>query len=185
MITKIEWNYEWKFTISPDNCPESPREWAEGNYLCIREHRRYDFPNELDVTEEGFENSDFIEWLAESKNLKVFWLDCYEHSSIRFSIAGTGRQCQFDTANKCGFILAEDIEQAEALIEEYNQYLNWEVYSFSVSKRKAIELDWEMLYGEWDYVDGSYGFYDTKNIVENCDLYVFTKEEIENCEITY
>lgn len=82
-----------------DENPDSPRNWDHSSKLCIREHRRYSFPNELQI---NFEDEE--DFLDKTVGYHVFWLDCYEHSGIQFSLSGEGMQCRFDTSRKCGFI---------------------------------------------------------------------------------
>lgn len=151
-LMKRVWDIEYKVEVDYDEFVDSPRECVDNSFLCIREHRRYDFPNELD-----FDFDDFDEWDIElpklEENQKLFWLDCYEHSGISFSLAGTGRQCRFDTSSKCGFIIAESEEVAKQEIERYNQYLNGECYMVDVSERSVIEKDWKVFYSDWEWVD--------------------------------
>ena len=115
---------------------DDPRKmWDYLTKLCIREHRRYDYPNELDY--------DFD---CKINNLTdiyyVFPLDCYEHSGIVFSLAWKGMQCQFDTASNVWFMAVPKEydgktiteEEAEKIviseIKEYNQYINNECYRY-------------------------------------------------------
>lgn len=144
---------EYKIDIDYDHFAESPREYNEWSELCIRENRRYDFPNELSITEEGFENVELIESIAKEREQKLFWLDCYEHSGMSFSLAGEGMQCRFDSSPKCGFIIAESEEQARAEIEEYNQYINWECYWVDVSSRDIITKWDKEFYSDWEFID--------------------------------
>lgn len=144
--TKQMWDVEYKIEIDYDDFA-SPREYSEQGMLCIRKHRDYNFPNELDFDFDAFDEWD-IELPKLEENQKLFWLDCYEHSSIHFSLAGEG---VFDTSGKCGFIICESEEQARAEIEEHNQYINGECYRVSVSERSIIEKDWKVFYSDWEW----------------------------------
>ncbi len=166
-----------RLVISYDMDTESPREWDNIWKLCIRKHRRYNFPNELgfdfDEDYEDYKDTDVLE-----EKYHIFWLDCYEHSWIAFSLAGTGMQCQFDTAEKCGFIAipkneCENIEDAKQIagneIKIYNQYLNWEVYAWHTEKKvvwttvredKTIDEKEER-----EYEDGCCSYYDVDDIL--------------------
>lgn len=152
IIKRVD-NTEYLIDIDYDEFWDSPREWRDGSFLCIRKHRRYDFPNEL-----AFDFESFDEWEIElpelEENKKLFWLDCYEHSGVSFSLAGKGIQCKFDTSNKCGFIIAENEEQASQEIEDYNKYINWECYRLDISYRDIIidKIGKEYI-SEWEYID--------------------------------
>ena len=182
MIKRI-WNTEYKLVIQQDEWVESPREWNDWSKLCIREHRRSNFPNELGFSECDFENIEKIANIAKENGLTLFWLDCYEHSNIYFSLAGTGTQCRFDTSNKCGFILAESEEVAKQEIETYNSWLNWEVYEYIIEEREVIEKEWKTFYTDWEFIDSCGGFYDWESMVGQQDI--FSKEEFEKAYFKY
>ncbi len=89
-------------------------------------------------------------------------------------------QCQFDTARKCGFIavpkfydggettIEEARDDARLDIQEYNQYLNGEVYGFELYKTFApIEQDGKTYTAEPELLDSCYGFYDKEEIAEH------------------
>lgn len=182
-LQKRAGDIEYRVEIDYDHFAESPREYSEWSYLCIRKHRNYTFPNELDFDFEWVDSMDMLteeednilpmnndrwdlierrvndklielaEAEAKEKWLELFWLDCYEHSGISFSLAGEGMQCRFDTSGKCGFIIAESEEQARAEIKEYNQYINWECYWVDVSSRDIIEKGDKTFYSDWEFID--------------------------------
>lgn len=153
-----------KLQIWQDEDAESPREWNDNTKLCIRKHHQYNFPNELayDFDYEGEEGEED----TRLKDYFVFPLDCYIHGWLSFSLAWQGTQCRFDTYNNVGFIVYPRIatesiteEQAREVcmqeIEEYNKYMNWEVYWFT--------LYWE----DWEVEDSCGWFYDIEDIKEN------------------
>ena len=60
MITKRIWNTEYRLEIFQDECADDPRNWREDSYLCIREHRDYMFPNEIDFDFMWLDNMDML-----------------------------------------------------------------------------------------------------------------------------
>lgn len=207
-IKKIQLTDDVYVDIVYDEDNESPRKWDNISKLCIREHRRYDFPNELKINFDDLnsyddyevdDNYQIIETVGQHEQKKLegyhmFWLDCYEHSGISFSLSGTGMQCQFDTSRKCGLIAipkhfewdngpgysgsvdyteAEAEEMAKADIEIYNQYMNGEVYGFRLmqSFEPIIWSDSDGRQHEYkaddECLDSCYGIYDQKEIAEH------------------
>jgi hypothetical protein len=71
-----------KLVIEYDEYAESPRERGTNSKLCIREHRRYNFPNEMNWDRASDEDP-----RQHLDTYHVFFLDCYEHSSITFSLS--------------------------------------------------------------------------------------------------
>jgi len=168
--------------ITRDESPQDPRENDNIWYIHIRNHRRYRFPEELAISWDEWEET-IQELIALEKNFYVFSIDCYEHSSITFSISGTGTQCQFDTAKfvwviaipksyngydikewnrstnrdnpeaKEVIVTEEEANQiAIGEINEYNQYINGEVYQF-------VLFD-----NDGDTIDSCSGFHDINDI---------------------
>lgn len=162
---------------------ESPREWDNTWKLCIREHRKYNFPNELDYDWDDMDDwgMDWVQMSGLMKEYYIFRLDCYEHSRISFSLAWKGMQCKFDTSNNCGFIaipkkddsnpsIENSYEEAKKIAEWeikcYNQYLNWEVYRYDIEKPvKWTSEDWyEKI--EREFIDWCSGYYDIQDILD-------------------
>lgn len=68
--------------------------------MCVRTHRRYSLPNELDIDFDDLSNDDPYETDESGKTVKtisqhemekfadchVFHLDCYEHGEMVFSL---------------------------------------------------------------------------------------------------
>lgn len=177
VIDKYMLNDGHRLVISYDMDAESPREWDNTWKLCIKKHRRHNFPNELDFDfDEDYEDYKDTDVLEEEYH--IFWLECYEHSWIVFSLAGTGMQCQFDTAEKCGFIAipkneCENIEDAKQIageeIEMYNKYLNGEVYRWHTEEkisRTTTNSEWDVKERiEREYEDGCWWYYDIDDIL--------------------
>lgn len=101
---------------------------------------KYNLPIQLDIDWEALKVYWFQKQLDEIKETyHVFWLDCYIHSWIAFSLAWEWMQCQFDTARKIWIIAVPKIdnpdvteaeEYARKFLGRYNAYLNWEFYCF-------------------------------------------------------
>jgi hypothetical protein len=183
VIKKYLLNDGRRLVIWYEDDSESPREWDNTWKLCIRKHRNYNFPNELNFDFETDEDDDLL-----SERLKAIWfsyhifrLDCYEHSWISFSLAWQGMQCRFDTSNNCGFIAIpkkddsnpsientyDDAKKiAESEIKIYNQYLNWEIYRYITEKpvKWTSEDGQEKI--EREFEDWCGGYYDIQYILD-------------------
>lgn len=172
-----------RLTIGYEEDSESPRERDNTGKLCLREHRRYKFPNELDFDfcsdPEDTDEKTIRETLEHRYH--IFWLDCYEHSWILFSLSWQCMQCRFDTSNNVWFIaipkkddsnpsIENSYEEAkkiaEAEIKTYNQYLNWEVYRRITEKpvKRTSEDGQEKI--EREYEDGCGWYYDESCILD-------------------
>ncbi len=65
-----------RLDICHDEDMQSPREWDNVGKLCIREHRRYNFPNELDYDfDSAGEDAEIL-----YNTYYIFDLDMYEHT---------------------------------------------------------------------------------------------------------
>lgn len=162
------WN---RISVYYDECAESPREWDNTGKLCIRQHRRYCFPNELDYDRDSAEE--------DSKKLydeyHIFEIDCYEHSWISFSLSWWWMQCQFDTSKNCWFIaIPKNIYPDHAIAREialeelklYNAYMNWEVYRYTIDKPDTYtNKEWKEKI-EWEFVDWCWGYYSIQDILD-------------------
>lgn len=172
-----------KYTVKHCEYFESPRMWESDTKLCIRGHRRYNFPNELDFDFKAYFNWDESEIEKITKNYHVFWIDMYDHSAIKFSLSWTWMQCMFDTIRDIWFIaiprkLSKDkeeraIEIAKWQLEEYSNYCNWRVY------------EWIVDYWDWDE-EYTWAFYSNdaeKEAEESCkeiiDDYLETRQKYE------
>lgn len=145
--------YKWctiHVRISDDDYHESPREWSDSK-LCIQSHLRYNFPNELgfdfDSYHEEQEKTETNDLATLWEKYYIFFIDCYEHSSIHLSLSWEWMQCRFDTSKNCGFIAMdkqeytteeEAKEQARKEIKLYNQYINGEIYEYEVEEAEEF-----------------------------------------------
>lgn len=189
-IQRIQLSDDKYVDINYDEFWDDPREWGQSTKMCIRKHRNYTFPNELDYNFDCADDDtiygtreDWTEFtVAENEEDKLKWyhvfsLDCYEHWQISFSLSWTWMQCRWDTSKDCWFI-AVPISQypdswdarsiAKQDIKIYNQYLNGEVYWFQYCQTfPSHEIDWRTYQTEDDIIDSCYWFYDTKDIAEH------------------
>ncbi len=100
-------------------------------------------------------------------------LDVYEHSGIAYSIAGSGTQCQFDTA-RGGAVWVPDAcaienfgeksahEYAKSCVETYSAWANGECYGYVIEKHPG------------GHVESCWGF------IGNSDAQEQLKEAFEN-----
>jgi hypothetical protein len=65
-------------------------------------------------------------------------------------------------------------------IENYNQYLSWEIYEYILEKREVKIIDWKEFYTEWDNLESCWWFYSKSEIAEHIDSKLFTKEWIKS-----
>lgn len=179
-----------KLSIYPDMDPQDPRERDNIGKLCVRKHRHYKFPNELDYDWDSAEEDAGKLY----EQYYIFELDCYEHTGICFSLAGQGMQCKFDTSKNCWFFAVPKaynsydwkqrdestkkdnwekvlLSQDEAMkvvkweLELWNKYLNWEVYWYVVEKKvKRTSEDWREEY-ERESEDSCRGFYELEDML--------------------
>lgn len=150
--------------IDYDFFADSPRDSDDLTKFNIRKHRRYDFPEEFSFDWEN--QKEEVKRL--SKDYHIFFLDCYEHSGITFSLMWTWMQCAFDTARNCWCIIVpNDVEHnnareiVESELKQYNQYLNWEIYMFSLYETfPNIEVEWRTYETPMELIDSCGWFYD-------------------------
>lgn len=172
-----------RLCVYQDEDLESPRVWGNIGKLCIRKHRSYDFPNELDIDfdrQDEYEEMNQINPLIQlAKGYYIFDLDCYEHGWIKFSFSGSGMQCNFDKSNNVGILaIPKELEgavyteeQAKEIakeeLKEYNQYLNGEVYGYVVEEQNVWTNEKGDTKTERNSNDDScWGFYDIANILQ-------------------
>lgn len=133
-----------------------PRENSNHGRMCISPHRQYDFPCELDIDRENFDDSLLNEY-------HIIRLDCYIHSWVTFSLYWEWTQCRFDTSTRCWFMAVPKelnsydyevrsesnnkdqwekvmytYEEAKELtrqeINTYNQRASWEIYEYEIEE---------------------------------------------------
>ena len=74
-------------------------------------------------------------------------------------------------------------EILNAEIKYYDKYIRWEFYYYKVESRDILEKDWKIYYTDWEEEDSCWWLYELIEILDYNSL--FTKEEIESCEIIY
>ena len=110
-------------------------------------------------------------WLKKLNANTGFWLDCYQHSGIIWSMHGEGMQCRFDTAPWGGVLVgnysdlkkmthSEREESARKALDIYNSYFNGAVFEFNLRIKglsDADNTDNDLITEGWfdDYYDGN------------------------------
>jgi hypothetical protein len=77
----------------------------------------------------------------------AFFVSCYEHSGIAYSLNGEGTQCRWDTTAVAGILVwehspkdmgaknyADRQQDARNFLEEYNHWVNGQCYCYSIEK---------------------------------------------------
>lgn len=190
--TKTSVTEEKRLEISYDECPESPRNWGSLGYFITKE-RDYHSPDGKDhrlygimlEAEERVDNmTDHMKEIkkqAKEEGIKIvaiYPISRYEHSGVVYSI---GEKNGWDYS-PCGFYIVTDKSLKEygarnnkksferfikAELENYNRYVNGEVYSF-------------VLYNEQGEIEDSCcGFYDIESIREYLPK-EWEKEDLED-----
>lgn len=164
----------YTITIDQDTDSESPREWDTlGTMVC--NHRNYNLGDKesKQIPWDQFNSWDEVEkYLRKKYDVAVLLpIFIYDHSGI--TINTTGFSCQWDSG-QVGFIFVEKkkvraeyrITKITAQIKDkvtkyltqdvktYSQYLEGEVYWFSISDKHGNEVD---------SCGGYYGFDEVKN----------------------
>lgn len=121
--------------ITYDEYSDSPAEW--GNFT-LKHWRDVDG---VDVDEHKI----LPELQAKFDDGRAFWVDKYEHSAVRYSLAGEGMQDRFDTSSHWGIIEFDDAyikdttfderkEYARGDLETYTLWANGDVYYVNISE---------------------------------------------------
>lgn len=181
----IDWDDAWDF------------DWDSFNYddikIDIREHRRYNFCKDLNL------DHDNIDYWELEKTYYVFDLDFFEHSSIAFSLAINRVDLGYYNMDRSTNIwiiavpreLAENEKQARELaekeIENYNSWMNWYIYCYTVLEKTIYtnEKDWNKKI-EFEPIDSCWGyisFEDAKSDAISYLDYVLKENNIEHGEL--
>ncbi len=133
MTTTIDKANERIVSIQRDDVYDSVED-ALGDGFIFRQGNR-DYQN----YEADFDRADYPEvehW---------FVLDVYEHGGIRYSLAGEGQQCQFDTARGGAILGITECDGpdnvARYLLQGINDYANGEVYWYAIEDGHGNLLD--------------------------------------------
>jgi hypothetical protein len=165
----------WTVEIHYDTDPGSPREWTHGCELVLS-HRNYNLPNDAGVDFDAFGGwGDVAEHLKSAEGaLMVLPVHGYDHGGL--VLRAGSRAGQFgdpwdsgvaglayvtpqnwkDTQGTTWTGGEADQEQARKLIESdvdtYTQYLNGEVYGYTITDSDGEEVDSCWGYYGLDYV---------------------------------
>lgn len=142
--------------IYQDECIDSPREWDNLGKMVLS-HKRYNLPNELniDLESRGCDLEQLKQFLQiEHKARVLFIVKGYDHSGLNISVSNEYPFNDYWDSGILGFIIAreEDIlkefgdlspitlKKVEEILKQevklYNQYLNGDVYSYTISALK-------------------------------------------------
>ena len=152
-----------------DGFVENPREYDDIVEFTTREHRYYNLPKEFNFDWDAYDEWEMEEIEEMDKNYHIFFLDCYEHSGMKWSLAWGGMQCRFDTAKRVGLMrvkkeVVEDRKIALGLVEDaldvYNKWANGEVYEWRLEKLVTRKSGDGREKSEREFLDGCSWFYD-------------------------
>lgn len=162
--------------ILEDGFIADPRDEENMAEFTTREHRYYSLPKEFSFDWDAYDEWDMKEIEEMDKDYHIFFLDCFEHWGMRWSLIWEGMQCQFDTAKRVWLMrvqrgMVENRAKAEEIVRDelkrYNQRLCWEVYGYTFERLvKWTSEDWREK-SEREYVDGCNGFYEIDDAIED------------------
>lgn len=151
----------YDINIHPDYYADDPREWSNLSKLVLF-HNGYDFPNELNIDHNDFNDWEDMEAFIEREYNPVYMrrVSMYEHGGIALKLGAP--TCSWDSGY-IGFILVTeedaqkefgsdyDIENVKNILHGefklYEHYVEGSVYSYT------IELD-----DDHDALSGFYGY---------------------------
>jgi hypothetical protein len=152
-----------KVEVLQDTDPINPREWMEHDSLMICFHKKY----ALGDFNTGYNERDFNNWQEVYDRLRldgyqtILALYIYDHSGVSISaqsFVGRAPHAEWDSG-MVGFI-ADKEEGVEkrliAEIEEYDQYLQGNVYSARVYEIKTCEHCNHSEEEVYEYIGGYY-----------------------------
>lgn len=176
---------DWKIEIETDSDSDNPRNWDNLGEFCVSNRCRY--------CKNEYEDSDALSWYDEKDDFKtlskthiVLPLSYYDHSGVSIYI---GSPCdRWDSGRLGWYIVSKEkikqefnvkrisaklksrvIEYLENEVKTFNQWINNEVYSFT-------------LYHNGEEEDSCGGFYDIDDIYEYLPkeyTSAFTREEMK------
>lgn len=177
---------KYQATVSIDEWAEwyDPRTEQDNiGKICIRKHRDYTFPNELDFDFDAYDEDE----IKMPENYYIFWLDCYNNGQIVFSFTGQWMQCRRDTSRWCGFIaVPKEYKESEAKeiagqeLKEFNQYNNWEIYGYTVYQKVLWTSETGEEKYEYEVLDSVWWYFDVDSCKEDAvDIIIHRKNEDE------
>jgi hypothetical protein len=145
---------KYHLTVQHDPDTTCPCEDGDGRwqiYSFSTRHNRYKNPEEL-LDEETGNLSEEIK--AKLKAGLAFFLSYYEHGLCRWSLAGTGPQCQWDTVQRAGIAIWEEDESnlgpteyverekdCKIALDEYTDWCNGNCYYYKITTKQGEEID--------------------------------------------
>lgn len=139
-----------------DSMPESPREWDNLTKMSLF-HKRYKFPNELDLEVDDYLSWDEMENELKASHKYVFPVYMYEHSDVKLST--TPFSCKWDSC-KVGFVVVDEdgitdeqaYQYATSDVKLYSAYLSGDVYGFTIRHEDEEENSYSSwgFYGDWE-----------------------------------
>ena len=141
----------YKIRIEQDMEGQSPDEWGNGDVFLVANHR------DFTVKRDGFEADVFHHHLDEKDGPPRAWrgdhhylpLYAYIHSGVALSLGREGQfSCRWDSC-QVGWVIVNksDISEglrgkaAQALVDEWNQYLSGDVWWVQISDRRGDEIE--------------------------------------------
>lgn len=164
-------------TIDYERDCESPREWDNLGVMVLS-HKRYDVPNEIELSFEDFDGWDEVEkhLRKEHDACIVLPVQMYDHSGVSIYVGDThdrwdGGQLGFIFATKervrewhgvkrITKELLADVEQTlRGEVEMYSKYANGEMYRFTLEDNRG------------EILDACGGYFDTDDILSELKQY--------------
>lgn len=105
-----------------------------------------------DISREARLHGDWPEPGEIDEDPNAFWIDYYEHGLCRYSLAGEGPSCQWDTVQRAGFIRLDvnvlgqmrpggNESLARVILDQYTAWANGEVYGIEVRDERGEIVD--------------------------------------------
>ena len=187
----------YTISIEQDECNESPREWGNLGRMQLF-HKQYDLANELDIHEDDFDSWEELERKLREDYEIVLPVFMYDHSGVGLSTSNGQYpyNCPWDSG-QVGYIVADKqeilewykvkkltkavreraIECLNGEVKLYSQYLNGEVYAYTVEK---IIKTWDAQGNEYEhekeFCDACCGYYSYEECLEQAKEYIDTIE---------
>jgi hypothetical protein len=155
---------KYKIDVVQDEDANSPDYWENDEAFVVYDHRQFS------VSRDGFVPRDIFDHISSGKKLYdghyVFVLYAYIHSGVALSVGNHNFPDARWDVSSTGFVLVKrqkgmyDREKAfklaEAITEEWNQYLSGDVYGYKVYDMTGCEEDDD---DEGELVESCWGFY--------------------------
>ena len=171
-------------TIELDQDPETPRAWDNLGKMVLS-HRRYDFPNEIDLNFDSYSSwNEIEEALYEEYNAEIVLpVFLYDHSILRIKVGSFNGllpqgHAEFDSG-QIGFIfVSKEAIKEEGITKEraknillgevdtFDHYVSGTIYYYSLDKKVKCDA---CGHTELENIDSCGGFYDLDSIFGDLD----------------